>query len=90
MNLVNDLIGGQWLEKTAKSLNSELGFSNLATFNHFESEFLQLYEYLAVKYFWLDADLEVWKQDLIREPKNTIDVLRALRQSWNESRFGVL
>jgi hypothetical protein len=90
MSLIDELIGGQWLEKTAKSLNHGSSISNLATSKHFESEFFELLNFLAIKYFWEEEDFHVWKEDLNREPKNTIDVLRALRQSWLDGRFGVL
>lgn len=90
MNLVDELIRGQWGEKTAKSLNLDSSFSNLATFQHFYSEFLVLIDYLTPRCQWGEDDVVEWKRDLAREPKNTIDVLRALKGSWQDGNYGVL
>ena len=90
MNLANEFIGGQWLLKTAKSLSHEPLISNLATFQHFESEFSELFSNLATKQGWDSGDYGVWREDLRREPKNTIDVLRALSKSWQDGKYGVL
>lgn len=90
MNLIHELIGGQWAQKTAKSLNQEIQFSNLATFEHFHPEFCELFKHLAIKTGWNDEDFNVWKEDFIREPKNTIDVLRALWRSWENNKYGVI
>lgn len=90
MNLIDELIGGQWSEKTAKLLNQDSSFSNLATFQHFYSEFQFLIEYLTPKHQWGVEDAGEWEMDLAREPKNTIDVLRALKRSWECGNYGVI
>lgn len=90
MNLIDELIGGQWVQKTAKLLNQEISFSNLATFQHFHPEFVELFKYLATKTGWNDEDLDAWEEDLGREPKNTMFVLRALKRSWDNDKYGVL
>jgi hypothetical protein len=90
MNLIDELIGGQWAEKTAKSLNHEVQFSNLATSQHFQSEFIELISYLSICSAWSDEDIDVWSGDFIREPKNTMDVLRTLKRSWESDKFGVI
>lgn len=90
MRLIDELIGGQWCQKTAKSLNEDFSLSNLATFQHFHSEFEALFDYLAPIYMWDSEDKVEWQSDLFREPKNTIDVLRALKLSWLSGSYGVL
>lgn len=90
MNLIDELIWGQWGEKNAKLLNQDYSFSNLATFQHFYSEFLLLMDYLAPRCKWCEDDVVEWEGDLAREPKNTIDVLRALKGSWEAGNYGVL
>ncbi len=90
MRLIDELIGGQWSQKIAKSLNEDVSLSNLASFQHFHSELLLLFNFLAPKYDWDLNDLSAWEIDLGREPKNTIDVLRALKLSWVSGSYGVL
>ncbi len=90
MNLIDELIGGQWAEKTAKSLNHEVQSSNLATSQHFQPEFIELISYLCICSTWSDEDIDIWREDFICEPKNTMDVLRALKRSWENDKYGVI
>ena len=90
MNLIDELIKGEWVKKAAKSLNQEIEFSNLATSQYFYSEFVELLSHLATKYEWCNDDYVAWEADLIREPKKTIDVLRAIKRSWDDGKCGVL
>jgi len=90
MNLIDELIGGQWAEKTAKSLNHEVQFSNLATSKLFHSEFIELLNFVALSATWGNEDIEAWHEDFMLVPKNTIDVLRVLRRSWETNKYGVI
>lgn len=90
MKLIDELIDGKWGQKIAKSLNEDVSLSNLASIQHFHSELLSLFNFLAPKYDWDLNDLSAWEIDLAREPKNTIDVLRELKMSWISGGYGVL
>jgi|APCry1669192647_1035423.scaffolds.fasta_scaffold46856_2 hypothetical protein len=53
-------------------------------------EFKVLYDYLAPLYKWTATDYQAWQEDLAKLPDETVCCLRALKKSWDESRFGVL
>lgn len=53
-------------------------------------EFNRLYGYLAKLNGWGHEDLETWSNDLLEQPKLTMDCLRALKRSWEQGSFGVL
>ena len=90
MNLIDELIGGQWAKKTAKSLNQEILISNLATSQHFHQVFMELFNCLIEYTAWSEDDFIAWSEDFMREPKNTIDVMRALQRSWENNKYGVI
>lgn len=90
MNLIHELICGQWTQKTAKSLNQRIQASNLAVTRHFNLEFKELFSYLTEYNKWSEEDFIAWDEDFMREPKNTIDVMRALKRSWENDKYGVI
>lgn len=90
MNLINDLIGGSWSQKAAKSANFDL--ADLARNQHINylSEFNELYEWLTPKYHWSDLDYLAWEEDLKKNPRLTIECLGALKRSWSRGGYGVI
>jgi hypothetical protein len=86
MNLIDELISGQWAEKTAKSLNHEVQFSNLATSHHLYAEFIELYNYLAKCDAWSDEDFDnedrnAWSKDFKEDPQTTIYCLKLMKRA---------
>lgn len=53
-------------------------------------EFCDLYEYLAPKSMLTEADHQEWCKDLAEQPKLAMGCLRALKNSWDRHRYGVL
>ena len=54
------------------------------------AEFEELFEFLASRNGWEKADYVVWYGDLTVDIKLTIGCLRALKNSWDDSRYGYL
>lgn len=53
-------------------------------------EFNQLYEYLAPLQNWDELDRDAWLDDLKQNPDITINCLKAIKQSWDQGRYGAM
>jgi len=95
MNLIDQLISGEWVRKTAKSAKpyqSDNDLADLAVDRHINYllEFNLLFEELAKTMHWKQDDFQAWQGDLKSDPRTVIACLRAIKKSVEEGRQGII